>query len=41
VEEITTIGIDLGKSIFQVHAIGGAGRVIISKAVRSADFLVF
>jgi transposase len=38
-EEITTVGIDLAKSVFQVHAIDRSGRVIVSKAVRRAAFL--
>jgi transposase len=38
-EEITTVGIDLAKNVFQVHAIDSSGRVVISKAVRRAGFL--
>jgi transposase len=38
-EQITTVGIDLAKSLFQVHAVDGTGRVVISKAVRRAGFL--
>jgi len=33
-EAITTLGIDLAKSAFQIHAIDAAGRVVVSKAVR-------
>jgi transposase len=40
-DEITTVGIDLAKSIFQVHAVDGSGRVVVSKAVRRAAFLAF
>lgn len=40
-EEITTVGIDLAKSVFQVHAIDGAGRVVVAKTVRRRDFLAF
>jgi transposase len=40
-EEITTIGIDLAKSVFQVHAVGAGGRVVLAKAVRRRDFLSF
>jgi transposase len=38
-EEITTVGIDLAKTVFQVHAIDAVGRVIVSKAVRRSGFL--
>jgi transposase len=38
-QEITTVGIDLAKSVFQVHAVDALGRVIISKAVRRSGFL--
>ena len=37
-EEITTVGIDLAKSVFQVHAIDAGGRVVLNKAVRRAGF---
>ncbi len=30
-EEISTVGIDLAKSVFQVHAIDGAGNVIVRR----------
>jgi len=33
---ITTVGIDLAKNVFQVHAIDAKGAVIVSKAVRRA-----
>ena len=32
--EITTIGLDLAKSVFQVHGIDATGRVIVAKALR-------
>jgi transposase len=38
-EKITTVGIDLAKSVFQVHAIDASGAVIVSKAVRRSGFL--
>ena len=38
-EQISTVGIDLAKSVFQVHAIDAAGAVIVSKAVRRAGLL--
>jgi transposase len=38
-EQITTVGIDLAKNVFQVHAIDALGAVIVSKAVRRAGLL--
>src|SRR6185369_3149371 len=39
--EISTIGLDLAKSIFQVHAINDAGEVVVRKALRRAQVLPF
>ena len=39
--EITTVGIDLAKNVFQVHAIGGAGEVIARRALRRAQVVSF
>ena len=36
---ITTVGIDLAKSVFQIHAINAEGKVVVAKAVRRRDFL--
>jgi transposase len=38
-EKITTIGVDLAKNVFQVHAIDAAGAVVVGKAVRRSAFL--
>ena len=38
-EEITTVGIDLAKSIFQVHAVDSEGHVVVAKAVRRSALL--
>jgi hypothetical protein len=38
-DEIITIGIDLAKSIFQIHAITSSGEVALAKAVRRRDLL--
>lgn len=38
-EKITTVGIDLAKNVFQVHAIDVSGQVVVGKAVRRAGFL--
>ena len=39
--EISTIGLDLAKSVFQVHAINDAGEVIVRKALRRSQMLSF
>jgi transposase len=39
--EITTIGLDLAKHIFQVHAVDAAGAVVVRKALRRAQVLSF
>lgn len=39
--EITTIGLDLAKSIFQVHAVNAAGTVVVRKALRRSQVLPF
>jgi transposase len=39
--EISTVGLDLAKSIFQVHAIDAAGCVVVRKALRRSQVLPF
>ena len=39
--EITTVGLDLAKSVFQVHAIDAQGRVIIRRQVRRQQLVKF
>ena len=39
--DVTTIGIDLAKHVFQVHAVNAAGNVIVRKALRRAQVLPF
>ncbi len=39
--EITTVGIDLAKSIFQVHAVDAVGHVVVRKALRRAQVVPF
>ena len=36
-----TIGLDLAKSVFQVHGVDGAGEVIIKKKLRRAEVMAF
>lgn len=40
-EEISTVGIDLAKSIFQIHAVDAAGRVVVQKALKRRDLVTF
>lgn len=39
--EVTTVGLDLAKHVFQVHAIDAAGKVVVRKALRRAQLLPF
>jgi len=39
--EITTIGLDLAKSVFQVHGVDAAGQVVIRRALRRAQMMPF
>jgi transposase len=39
--QITTVGLDLAKSVFQVHAINTAGEVVVRRALRRAQVLPF
>ncbi|MGE3691853.1 MAG: IS110 family transposase [Novosphingobium sp.] len=36
---VSTIGIDLAKSVFQLHGVDGEGRVVLEKKVKRAAFL--
>lgn len=40
-EKITTIGLDLAKSVFQVHGIAEDGRVVVRRALRRSQVLDF
>ncbi len=39
--QITTIGLDLAKSVFQVHGVDAVGQVVIRKKLRRAEVLKF
>lgn len=39
--QITTIGLDLAKSVFQVHGVDAAGRVVITKAFRRSQVMAY
>ena len=40
-EQIGTIGLDIAKSVFQVHGINGAGEVIIRRQLKRRQVLAF
>jgi transposase len=40
-ERITTIGLDIAKSIFQVHGVGRSGSVVIQRRLRRSQVLSF
>ena len=39
--EITTVGFDLAKNVFQVHAISSTGEVVVRRALRRAQVVPF
>ena len=39
--EITTVGIDLAKNVFQVHGVDANGDIVVRKAVRRAQVVRF
>ena len=39
--QITTIGLDLAKSVFQVHGVDTTGQVVVRKSLRRAQMLPF
>ena len=39
--EIATIGLDLAKSVFQVHGVDATGQVVVRKSLRRAQVLPF
>ena len=39
--QITTIGVDLAKSVFQVHGVDAGGQVVFRKKLRRAELLAF
>ena len=40
-DDITTIGIDLAKSVFQLHGVDAAGRVLLRRQLRRSQMLEF
>lgn len=41
IEQITTIGLDIAKHVFQVHGIDAAGKVLIRRKLRRGEVLEF
>ncbi len=39
--EVTTIGLDVAKSVFQVHGVDGAGKVVVRRQLRRRQVLAF
>ena len=39
--QITTIGLDLAKSVFQVHGVDAAGQAVVRKSLRRSQMLPF
>jgi len=37
-EKVTTLGIDLAKSVFSLHGVGGAGQVVLRRTVRRVNW---
>lgn len=40
-DQVTTIGLDIAKSVFQVHGIAADGRVVVRRRLRRAQVLAF
>ena len=39
--QISTIGIDLAKSVFQVHGVDAAGQVVVRRKLRRGQVMAF
>ena len=40
-QAVTTIGLDIAKSVFQVHGINAAGKVLIRRKLKRRNILAF
>ena len=40
-KEVSTIGLDIAKNVFQVHGVDGAGAVVIRRALRRSQVLAW
>ena len=39
--ELVTVGVDLAKSVFQIHGIDESGRVLVRRQLRRSQLLAF
>lgn len=39
--QVTTVGVDLAKNVFQVHGIAETGEVVFNRTIRRAQLLAF
>ena len=40
-KEVVTVGLDLAKNVFQIHAIGSDGEVLVRRKLRRAEVIRF
>ncbi|AKI03328.1 Transposase (plasmid) [Hoeflea sp. IMCC20628] len=40
-DDITTIGLDIAKNVFQLHCVDAQGQVVLRKALRRANMIAF
>jgi transposase len=40
-QTITTIGLDIAKSVFQIHGVDGSGQVVIRRQLKRRSVLTF
>ena len=40
-KEVVTVGLDLAKNVFQIHAIGSDGTVLVRRKLRRAEVIRF
>jgi transposase len=40
-DEISTIGLDIAKNVFQVHGVDAGGAVVVRRQLRRAELLKF
>ncbi|MBB4859262.1 transposase [Novosphingobium chloroacetimidivorans] len=40
-KDVVTVGVDLAKNVFQVHAIAADGKVLVRRQLRRAEVLKF
>ena len=39
--EVSAIGLDLAKNVFQIHGVDASGRIVIRRAIRRSQVLPF